>query len=117
MRSNFRLMRALADHTKLSPQTRISKLMHFNNRLLSQPNVVTELNLWNFQLNNQLVQLKGRVLPGPFIITADNNVMRNTFDWNFMMQEKRFFKVRPLTDWAVIIPDKRNVEDTRVFMF
>lgn len=40
-RSNFQLMKALAVHTRVSPASRIDKLMHFNQRLQTSELVFT----------------------------------------------------------------------------
>jgi aubergine-like protein len=39
MRSNFRLMSALAEHTRVGPNVRIQKLEMFSQRLRSEPTV------------------------------------------------------------------------------
>ena len=115
MRNNFHLMKALATHTKLSPQTRINKLMHFNQRLLSTQNVVKEFNQWDFKLDNRLVEVKGRVLPQQDLFTGNNQTIKNNnCDWNFEMQGKAFFKGLPLKDWGAIIPNNAKL-DAEVF--
>jgi aubergine len=39
MRSNFQLMKAIADHTRSSPSQRVNKLVAFANRLLENRSV------------------------------------------------------------------------------
>jgi aubergine-like protein len=41
MRENFNLMRALAEHTRVGPNIRMQKLLAFNKRLQSVPEVIT----------------------------------------------------------------------------
>jgi aubergine len=43
MRANFHLMRALDAHTKIGPDMRIKRLLNFNRRLTSTPEVVEVL--------------------------------------------------------------------------
>lgn len=68
MRSNFRLMRAMSDHTRLSPADRINRLMAFNQRLHATPESCTALTEWNMQLDRRLVEFPGRALPQEEII-------------------------------------------------
>lgn len=50
MRSNFQLMKTLAVHTKIGPDARIQRLLHFNRRLTQNKQVVEVRTLSNFHL-------------------------------------------------------------------
>ena len=63
MRSNFFLMRAMSDYTRLNPDARMERLMIFNNRVQTTPASVNVLRNWNMELNNELVTFNGRALP------------------------------------------------------
>jgi aubergine len=62
MRANFRLMKAMSDHTRLSPDLRIKRLMVFNNRLNSTPESLQVLEDWQMRLDNRLVEFPGRII-------------------------------------------------------
>jgi aubergine-like protein len=47
MRSNYRLMSALAEHTRMGPSLRVKKLLAFSQRLNNEPNVRTTLSHHN----------------------------------------------------------------------
>jgi aubergine len=51
MRSNFQLMKAIADHTRSSPSQRVNKLVAFANRLLENRSVNLLLNFFGPQQN------------------------------------------------------------------
>lgn len=63
MRSNFQLMRAMSEHTRVNPEMRIRKLMDFNLRLRTTPETQKELSGWQMDLDNKLLEFTGRVLP------------------------------------------------------
>ncbi|GLV33481.1 aubergine, partial [Carabus blaptoides fortunei] len=67
-RSNVQMMRALAEHTRLTPDERICRLKLYQNRMHNVPEVVSELNKWDMTLNSKLVELTGRILPTETII-------------------------------------------------
>nr|CAD7430757.1 unnamed protein product [Timema monikensis] len=72
MRANFHLMRALAEHTRVGPDIRIQKLNNFCNRLLGEQAVRQDLEEWNLQLSNRLVEFNGRILPQEKILQAQD---------------------------------------------
>nr|CAD7450892.1 unnamed protein product [Timema bartmani] len=72
MRANFHLMRALAEHTRVGPDIRIQKLNNFCNRLLGEQAVRQDLDEWNLQLSNRLVEFNGRILPQEKILQAQD---------------------------------------------
>jgi len=61
-------MKAMADHTRVNPESRIKKLIEFNNRLAKTEASVAALDEWEMQLDKHLVQIKGRVLKPETII-------------------------------------------------
>jgi len=62
MKSNFRLMRDVATHTRLNPNTRMDRLMQFNRRLKASQDSNQVLQSWNVDLASNLVQFQGRML-------------------------------------------------------
>lgn len=73
-RSNFQLMRSLAEHTRVAPPARIHKLQQFRQRLERTPESLQVLKEWNLGLAPQLVELGGRVLQ-PETILGEYNVL------------------------------------------
>lgn len=111
MRTNFQLMKSLANHTKLGPDLRIQKLLAFNKRLQSTPVCVQELTDWNMKLDSKLIEFTGRLLPPEVIcMNADGRTKfpaGETFDgWTRDMRSKTMLSVGQVTSWAVITPAK-----------
>jgi aubergine-like protein len=57
MRTNFPLMRDLADCTRLVPSQRMERLQHFNRRLKTN-NVVSYYSVWNNDVMGTLVSFR-----------------------------------------------------------
>ncbi|CAL7950934.1 unnamed protein product [Xylocopa violacea] len=114
MRENFNLMRALSQHTRVSPNLRIDKLMTFNRRLRSEKQVVQELNEWNLQLDDRLIEIPARFLPPEKIVLGGNRtVSAGQFaDWTRELQQKLAFNAARLSNWVLIYVSrmKRDVE-------
>lgn len=68
----FRLMKAVADHTRLDAKNRMDRLRRFNRRLHSTAESLKILQDWNLELNKDLVHLDGRVLTHERIVYGDN---------------------------------------------
>ncbi|KAL1117937.1 hypothetical protein AAG570_004251, partial [Ranatra chinensis] len=117
MRSNFQLMRALAEHTRVIPQNRIQKLNKFSERLLSTPSVQEDLTLWNMKLSPSLVDFEGRILAREDIIFGAQNSVNagEEADWTRNMRSSPMLNMGVLTNWAVIFLN-RNRKDVQTFL-
>lgn len=112
MKDNFRLMRELATHTRVSPQSRIEKLMSFNRRLRQESNIIKQLSDWNMELDRSLVEIPARILPPERLIVRGNNINSNRGDWTTDMRDKKLLNSKELRNWVVIATqrDKHNVQ-------
>lgn len=61
-------MKAMGEHTRLNPERRIERLRMFNQRLKRSQASVDVLTSWNMELDTNLVELPGRILPPEKII-------------------------------------------------
>nr|XP_050862637.1 piwi-like protein Siwi isoform X3 [Vespula vulgaris]XP_050862638.1 piwi-like protein Siwi isoform X3 [Vespula vulgaris] len=114
MRANFDLMQALATHTRVSPESRIQKLLMFNRRLCSQPNIVKELKEWNLELEDKLVEIPGRVLPTEKIVFRTGSISAGVeADWTRELRNKQLIASKPLKNWILVHTGnlKRDCED------
>lgn len=120
MRANFKLMSALAQHTRVSPADRITKLLNFNKRLHTCPNVMEEFTSWNMSLDNKLCRIPARVLPaekinyGPLDKKIQTEVPYNA-NWTNDLRKKSLVKCGQLNDWVCLVPS-RLMRDTQVRM-
>ncbi|KAG4079046.1 hypothetical protein HA402_001701 [Bradysia odoriphaga] len=115
MRNNISLMNEVAKHTRLSPGDRIKKLMDFNKRLQTTPGSMANFDEWNFQLDTQLVELKGRQLPMEEILFAHNQHIAMD-DWSNGFRTMSMYSQQPLRNWVLIVP-KNRVKEALDFIF
>ncbi|XP_055839653.1 protein piwi [Episyrphus balteatus] len=119
MRSNFQLMRAMADHTRMNPDRRIERLRVFNRRLLETESSVKVLSDWNMKLDRNMVEIKGRVLEPQNIVFFDKRKVTagEQADWTRSFRDNAMFTTpsRGLDRWAVVAPN-RSSRDVRNFV-
>ncbi|XP_039962265.1 protein piwi [Bactrocera tryoni] len=119
MRSNFQLMRAMADHTRMNPDRRIDRLRIFNQRLQQTEASVQVLNDWNMALDRHLVELNGRVLEPQRIVFSEHRKESAGVqaDWTRYFRENGLFTTpsRGLERWSVIATN-RNSRELRNFV-
>lgn len=119
MRDNFSLMKSLATHTRVDPDSRIAKLMKFSERLHKEPNVMKILSEWNMSLENNLVEFNARVLGSERIIFGRNIACTpEKGEWSKEMQNKKCLVAKDLTHWVLIAMehDSRSVQVLSVFI-
>ncbi|KAI4503218.1 hypothetical protein M0802_001440 [Mischocyttarus mexicanus] len=111
MRSNFKLMNSLAAYTRISPETRINKLLQFNKRLCSEPNVIKELNNWNLKLENKLIEIPARILPCENIVFGSrSSVTEQEADWSKDIRKYFFVNCKPLEKWILVQTSNTKVD-------
>ncbi|XP_070167826.1 piwi-like protein Siwi [Polyergus mexicanus] len=114
MRENFHLMKALSMHTRVSPVSRIDKLMRFNERLRQEARVSEELKDWNMKLDRNLLEVPARILPCEKLVFANNNTITCMGgDWTRQMQKARLVHSVHLRNWVLIgnHRDKQTIEN------
>ncbi|XP_069703667.1 piwi-like protein Siwi isoform X2 [Periplaneta americana] len=111
MRTNFTLMKDLADCTRLGPSQRMERLQHFNRRLHSNSLIAAELESWNMKMSENLVTLSGRILPRERVILGVSNGQDNikcdagpTNDWTKALRLTPMLKTLEVESWAVVVP-------------
>ncbi|XP_025268827.1 piwi-like protein Siwi [Camponotus floridanus] len=116
MRENFHLMRALATHTRVSPDSRIEKLMRFNIRLRKETKVIDELKDWNMELEKNLLEVPARVLAPERLVFARNNKINCVEgDWTRQMQRAHLFNTVHLKQW-IVIANQRDDQSVKKFL-
>lgn len=107
MRTDFKLMAALATHTRLTPERRIEKLLNFNRRLQQSPEVVKEYSQWNLRLDTNLVEIPARILPPENIIFGNmKQSATQRADWTQHFRSARLIVCTKLSDWVLILPER-----------
>ncbi|XP_055594938.1 protein aubergine [Uranotaenia lowii] len=113
MRSDFRMMRAMADHTRLNPDRRIERLETFNRRLQTSPESCEVFKTWQMELDRRLVELPGRLLPQEMIFfstTASGVQAGENADWTAHFRNNPMFATVRLNRWYLIVPNRATRE-------
>lgn len=71
MRRDFSLMKEMNVYTHVAPQQRVEQLNGFIGEIQQRDEAKKELNKWQIQLDEQLVQLQGRTIESEAIIYKD----------------------------------------------
>ncbi|XP_055386679.1 protein aubergine-like [Condylostylus longicornis] len=112
MRSNFQLMRAVSNHTRLTPVSRIDRLKAFNERLYNTRESMEVLNTWKLSLDKHLVELPGRILQSEDIFFGNNARVKTgpEADWTREFRGNSMFVCAILKRWYVIVPTRSQRE-------
>jgi aubergine len=62
MRSNFTMMKAMAEHTQMDPERRKERILTLTKRLYDTPESVKQLQRFNMEVDRNIVKFKGRAL-------------------------------------------------------
>ncbi|XP_053690463.1 protein aubergine-like isoform X1 [Sabethes cyaneus] len=107
MRKDFKLMRDLADHTRLTPDRRIERLEAFNNRLVKTQASSEVFDFWKTELDRRLVEVPGRLLPQEIIVfdlERQGIPAGESADWQMAFRNSSMTVSIPLKNWFVIVP-------------
>ncbi|XP_018796089.1 PREDICTED: protein aubergine [Bactrocera latifrons] len=117
MRSNFSLMRAMSEFTRLAPDKRIGRLKAFNDRLIGTTDSTDVLKAWNMDLDKNLVEVPARVIPSCRIVFGNNERYDcNVYaDWTKELRNKSPYKNVDIRRWCVIAL-KRNLTEIQNFV-
>ncbi|XP_030381506.1 protein aubergine-like isoform X2 [Scaptodrosophila lebanonensis] len=117
MRADFRLMRAMSEHTRLTPERRIERLRVFNRRLLTSAQSVDVLKSWNIDLDKNLVEVPARVLMPERIHFGNQKqyLCDHRADWTGEFRNNAMFRHVNIKRWIVITPN-RNLRETQHFV-
>ncbi|XP_052851566.1 protein aubergine [Drosophila gunungcola] len=117
MRANFRLMKAMSEHTRLTPDRRIERLGVFNQRLKSAKESVETLKSWHIEIDSALVEIPARVLPPEKIVFGLNKryLCDSRADWTNEFRNSSMFSHVDIKRWFVITPN-RNLRETQEFV-
>ncbi|XP_049852397.1 LOW QUALITY PROTEIN: piwi-like protein Siwi [Schistocerca gregaria] len=108
MRSNFSLMRALAEHTRLGPATRQERLRKFQDRLRTNPQVQKDLKQWNMSLSDELVTVPARVLdPEKIYLQKAQCTVGQKNDWTQEVKSRGLLSAPVLKKWGILCPNSQ----------
>ncbi|XP_064631456.1 piwi-like protein 1 [Lineus longissimus] len=104
---DFRVMKDIAQHTRVDPTSRRKRLEGFSRELRSHDNAKQELANWGFGIDHQLATVQARVLPPEQISQWGEN--RFSYkpaeaDWDRNMRGRPLTFTPPMTHWALLYP-------------
>lgn len=103
-RSNFRWMKEISQVTHLSPEQRHNSLLKYIENVKSCPEAREVLNSWGFEIDQNPVEVAGKLLK-PANLTFGQG--KNDFvkeDWTQMSFKRQFLTPIHLTKWMLVFP-------------
>uniref|UniRef100_A0A1B0D353 Uncharacterized protein n=1 Tax=Phlebotomus papatasi TaxID=29031 RepID=A0A1B0D353_PHLPP len=107
MRTNFRLMRDLAQHTRVKPDMRVKRFLELNRRIQHEEKARDVMRKWEMDLDRHLVEFTGRVLPTELIYFGNRQeeTPRNA-DWTGALTRNRLFETDKLINWHCVCTNR-----------
>ncbi|KAF6729960.1 Piwi-like protein 1 [Oryzias melastigma] len=114
MRSDFTIMKDLSEHTRLSPDKRISCLSGFIEDINGNAAVQDELKKWGLGFDKHLLNLTARVLGPERIFQGQRSYEYNPMsgDWSREMRGIPIISSPPLNDW-ILLYTRRNSNEAQ----
>lgn len=111
------LMKAMSEHTRLTPDRRIERLRVFNQRLKQSKESTDVMRSWNIELDSALVEIPARILPPERIVFGDGKryLCDSRADWTGEFRQTSMFSHVDIKRWYVITP-RRNSRETQEFV-
>ncbi|XP_064461230.1 piwi-like protein 1 [Ornithodoros turicata] len=118
IRSNFNIMKDLAQHMKLEPAKRVTKLREFMANMKRNAQIEREMGQWGLKFSENLLEVDGRQVNPERVIFGGNQkaeVNRMTADFSREMRDKHMFKAVCLNKWVVVCP-RRDMPKAQDFV-
>uniref|UniRef100_A0A3Q3ND39 Piwi-like RNA-mediated gene silencing 1 n=1 Tax=Labrus bergylta TaxID=56723 RepID=A0A3Q3ND39_9LABR len=112
MRADFRIMKDLSNHTKLTPEQREGRLNRFVSNIQKNADAQAELDKWGLNFDKALLNLTGRVLPGERLYQGSRSYDINpqSAEWSREMRGVPVISSPPLTDWFMFYTRRSSNE-------
>nr|XP_054773093.1 piwi-like protein 2 [Lytechinus pictus] len=103
MRADFRIMKDLATHTRVTPNQRHAAMRKFIQNVYSNPKALAELQGWGLELQKDLLQLTARQLPLEKIVLGRSSFTASKeADWGREVTRQQVITGVPLKNWLVV---------------
>eukprot|EP00794_Sanderia_malayensis_P019493 gene19493-21418_t len=103
IRSDFRVMKDISAHTRVSPAQREESMLKFVSNVYSNPEATAELANWGLELDRAILQTRGRVLPNEKIIFGSKEIFSNReVDWSREIGRESVISGVNLNNWLVV---------------
>lgn len=106
VRTNFDIMRDLAQSTRLTPDTRIDRLEKFIQKTRQNQEATKLVAQWEMQLSDKLAKIPARVLEPEKIIFGEGKFIKGeeNAEWSGPMRGIPLHSVRNVANWLLIYP-------------
>uniref|UniRef100_A0AAQ6A636 Piwi-like protein 1 n=1 Tax=Amphiprion ocellaris TaxID=80972 RepID=A0AAQ6A636_AMPOC len=114
MRADYRIMKDLSTHTRLTPDKREERLSRFVGNIQKDAEAQAELDKWGLSFDKQLLNVTGRILRGETIFQGSRSYEYNpmTADWAREMRGLALMQSPPLSNWLVL-HTRRNYNEAQ----
>jgi aubergine-like protein len=107
-RSDFRVMKDIAAHTRVSPSAREKAFRSFVTRMKATPKAIEELDGWGISLDSGLTELSGsqagRRLPMEKVLFRNKTILAgDDADWSRDAVKEQQIVAVPLRQWVVVV--------------
>lgn len=116
-RADFRVMKDLGEHTRIAPEVRKRRFLDFIRDMNKDPKCAKELDGWNVNFDDKLVEYQARVMPPEAIYQKDSqlNYRPHEADWSRDMRGKVLITPVSLNDF-MILSTRRDAEKAQDFV-
>lgn len=118
MRSNFQLMKALGEFTRMNPQNRLKGLKGFSNRIINTKESYDTMYKFGIKMEPDLQWARGRMIDPETIYFGGGRSEKpdaKTADWTPALRNNTQYANEELKKWVIIFPRKTR-GDTEVFL-
>ncbi|KAG5683571.1 hypothetical protein PVAND_012844 [Polypedilum vanderplanki] len=104
MRTNFYMMRAMGEYTRLNPFNRAKVLKEFSRRINQSEASQDVLESFGLEMERDLVQLGGRVINPEKIIFGNDRTFQNdkNADWTNAIRSNTMWNAQSLSRWGIV---------------
>lgn len=112
MRADYRIMKDLSTHTRLTPEKREERLNRFVGNIQKDADAQAELDKWGLRFEKELLSLTGRILREETIFQGSRSYEYNpmTADWSREMRGLAVIQSPPLSNWLLFHTRRNNNE-------
>ncbi|XP_065176641.1 piwi-like protein 1 [Sycon ciliatum] len=116
-REDFRVMKDIAQHTRITPNQRQVAMKKFVDNINATPEARHELTRWGLALDPTMTQLSGRVLPREKILTHHKTLMVNAeADFSRDVTREKCITAVNLDCWVVVCTQRDRAKATDFIM-
>lgn len=108
MRSNFSVMKAIGDHTRLPPDIREAKLKEFLVSLSNDEGASRVFSDWNLKVNPHLDTVSGRRLDSESVVFGQQHSVKvsDNVDWSRAATSSSLFKSVDIENWVIMYHER-----------